>query len=97
MERHVVVEAFARQLLDALGVLRREVGPQLDHDAALGRLDDDRILLVQIGGQGLLRQRGKSEQDGDNEGESADHGNSGSGERTGRICAKRRVSRKIWP
>ena len=53
VERHVVVIALARQLLDALGVLGREVGPQLDDDAALGGVDDDRIRLVEIGGQRL--------------------------------------------
>ena len=41
-----VVEALARQLLDALDVLGGEVGAQLDDDAALGRLDDERVLRI---------------------------------------------------
>src|SRR5207247_7683550 len=35
VEWHVVVIALARELLDALGVLGREVGSELDDDAAL--------------------------------------------------------------
>ena len=53
VERHVVVIAVARQRLDALGVLRCQIGAQLDDDAALGGVDDDRIGLVEIGGQRL--------------------------------------------
>ena len=36
VEHDAVVEAFVDERLDALDVLRREVGPQLDHDVALG-------------------------------------------------------------
>ena len=46
MEDDAVVEALARQLLDALDVLGREVGAQRDDDAALGRLHDERVLGV---------------------------------------------------
>jgi hypothetical protein len=46
MERNAVVEAFARQLLDALDVLGRQIGAQLDDDAALGRLDDEGVLRI---------------------------------------------------
>ena len=53
VERHVVVITLARELLDALGMLGREIGPQLDDDAALGGVDDDRVLLVEIGWQRL--------------------------------------------
>ncbi len=57
MERHVVVIAVPRQLLDPLGMLRREVGAQLEDDPSLGGVDDDRIRLVEIGRQ-RLRDRG---------------------------------------
>ena len=57
VERHVVVKALARQLLDALGVLGRKVGPQLDDDAALGGVDDDGVGLVEIGRQRLREGR----------------------------------------
>ena len=60
-----------------LSMLGREIRPQLDHNAALGGVDDDRVLLIQIGGQRLLRERGHCKQERDNEGKSADHGNSG--------------------
>ena len=43
MERHAVIEARARELLDAGNVVRREVGTHADRDAALGRLDDQRV------------------------------------------------------
>ena len=80
MERHVVVEAVARELLEAFGMLGRQVGPQLDDDAALGGVDDDRILLVQIGGQRLGERGGRADQR-DDDGENSDHENSGLGRR----------------
>ena len=60
VERHVVVIALARQLLDPLGMLGREVGAQLDDDAALGGVDDDRVRLVEIGGQRLGDRGGRA-------------------------------------
>ena len=97
MERHVVVKAFARELLDALGVLGREIGAQLDDDAALGGVDDDRILLVEIGGQRLRDGGSRAEQRGE-DGENSDHENSGSVE-TGsmRVVAQPALQhRRIW-
>ena len=35
VEDDAVIESFARQLLDALDMLGREVGPELDHHASL--------------------------------------------------------------
>ena len=76
MERHVVVVALARELLDALGMLGREVAPQLDHDAALGGVDHDRIRLVEIGGKRLGDRGDRADERGD-ECEDSDHENSG--------------------
>ena len=76
MERHVVVIAVARKLLDTLGVLGRDIGPQLDDDAALGGVDDDRIGLVEIGRQRLGDRRRDANQRGD-EGKNSDHENPG--------------------
>ena len=76
VERHVVVIAVARELLDALGMQGREVGPQLDDDAALGGVDDDRILLVEAGGK-RLGDRGRGTDQRGDEGENSDHENSG--------------------
>src|SRR5438445_223639 len=70
----------ANQCLDALGVLGGDIGSELDHDAALGGLDHDRIGLVEIGGQRLRDRGGGANQRGD-DGENSDHENSGSGER----------------
>ena len=86
MERHVVVIALARQQLDALGMLGGEVVPQLDHDAALGGVDHNRIRLVEIGGQWLGDRGNCANQRGD-ECENADHENSGS---RGRVEERRR-------
>src|ERR1700730_6201363 len=66
VEWHVVVIAFARQLLDPLGVFRREVGAQLEDDAALGGVDDDGILLVKIGRKRLRDGRRGANQGDDN-------------------------------
>ena len=51
VERHVVVIAFARQLLDALDVLGREIGPQLDDDPPVLGVDQQRVLRIGAGGQ----------------------------------------------
>ncbi len=40
---HAVVEALARELLDAGDVVRREIGPHLNGHAPLGGLDDERV------------------------------------------------------
>ena len=47
VERHVVVELLARQRLEALGVLGREVGAQLDDDAAVLGVDQERVLRIE--------------------------------------------------
>jgi hypothetical protein len=95
MERHVVVIALARELLDALGMLGREVGPQLDHDAALAGVNHDRIRLVEIGGQ-RLGDRGSHEEQRGDECENSDHENSGS---RGRVkgASMAAASWRIWP
>ena len=46
VEDDAVVEAFARQRLDALDVLGREIGPQRDDDLALRGVHDERVLGV---------------------------------------------------
>jgi hypothetical protein len=51
VERHVVVVFLARELLHARGVLRRDVIAQFDNDAALGRVDQKRVLGIDTGGQ----------------------------------------------
>src|SRR4051794_4699390 len=81
VERHVVVIALARELLDALGVLGRKVRPQLDDDAALGGVDDDGVGLVEAGRQGLRERRHRKQNRGkkpDKNCENSDHDNSGS-------------------
>src|ERR1700682_673370 len=82
MERHVIVKAFTSEQLDLLGVFWREIGPQLYDDAALGGVDNDRILLVEICRKRLRDRGGRADQRND-KGENSDHENSGSGERTG--------------
>jgi hypothetical protein len=54
-------------LLEALGVLRREIGAQLNDNAALRRVDDERIRLVEVCGQ-RLREGGRRTDKGDNNG-----------------------------
>ena len=44
VEHHAVIEALTRELLDALDVVRREVGAQLHGDRPARRLDDQGIL-----------------------------------------------------
>ena len=51
MERHVVVKLLARQLLQPLGVSGRDVGVQLDDDAAGRGFEDQRVLRIGAGGQ----------------------------------------------
>ncbi|MET4761001.1 hypothetical protein ABH970_001373 [Bradyrhizobium ottawaense] len=91
MERHVVVIALARELLDALGMLGRDIGAQLDDDAALGGVDDDGVGLVEVGRQ-LLRHRRHREQKRGKNCENSDHDNSGSERKR-----KRAVMRRILP
>src|SRR5579883_1837133 len=77
VERDVVVEAVAGELFDALGVIGREIGAQLDDDAALGGVDHDRVVGIDAGGQ--LRRRpqgGRNAHERDQDGENADHGSS---------------------
>ena len=77
MERHVVVEALARQLLDAFGMLRRQVRAQLEDDTALRGVDDNGVGLVEIGGQ-RLRYGGSHAKQRSDDGKNSDHDNSGS-------------------
>ena len=58
VEHDAVVEAFARQLLDALDVLGREVGAQRDDDAAFGGLHDEGVLGVGGGHVSMLLSSG---------------------------------------
>ncbi len=46
MEHDAVVEALARELLDARHVAGCQVGAKRDHDAALRRLDDQGVLGI---------------------------------------------------
>ena len=68
---------FARELLDPLGMLGRDIGAQLEHDAALRGVDDDRIRPFDAGGQRLRDRGSRADQRGD-EGQNSDHDNSGS-------------------
>src|SRR5207237_6500153 len=77
MEWHDVVKTFTRELLDAIGMLRREIVAQLDDDAAFGGVDDDRIGLVEVGRQRLRDRGSRAYQRGKN-GKNSDHENSGS-------------------
>ena len=51
MERHAVVEALARELLEPRSVAGRDVVAQLDDDAALRGVDQQRVLRVGAGRQ----------------------------------------------
>jgi len=73
VKRHIVVEAVARELLEALGVFRREIGAERNHDAALARVDHKRIVLVEVGRQGLRQRRCGKHQYGQ-ESKQTDHG-----------------------
>src|SRR5262249_6208418 len=70
-------ELVARELLDPLGVLGREIRPQLDDDAALGGVDQDRVLGVEAGRQLRLHlglgERGHGADQCGNDGEDTDH------------------------
>src|SRR5262249_54806085 len=60
VEYDPVVEALAHQRLDALDMLRREIGTQLDHDVALGGLQGQLVLVVCHGfSVFLLRRRSR--------------------------------------
>src|SRR6202041_2700193 len=74
MKWHVVVIAFAGQLLQTLGVLRRDIGAELDDDASLGGVDDDGVLLVETGRKRLGDGGGPAQQ-ADENGEKSDYGN----------------------
>src|SRR6476659_6560099 len=86
---------LAESLLAALGMLGREIGSQLDDDAALGGVDHDRIRLVEIGGQRLGDRGGHKEQRGEN-GENADHESSGHVKTEKRGVAYQRLSLRTW-
>jgi hypothetical protein len=46
MKDDAVIETLTRQGLDALDMAGRKIGPERDHDAALGGFEDERILRV---------------------------------------------------
>src|SRR5262249_30709479 len=46
VERHTVIVLVASELLEARSMLRGDVVAQLDHDAALGGIDDQSILRI---------------------------------------------------
>ena len=54
VERHAVVEVLARELLQPRGVARRDVVAQLDDDAALRGVDQQRVLRIGAGRQAWL-------------------------------------------
>ena len=45
VEDDAVVEALGDELLDVRDMARREIGPHLDDDRALGRLEGQRVAL----------------------------------------------------
>ena len=57
MEHDAVVEAFARELLHPLDMLRREVGAKQDGDAAVLEVEQQDV-VERIGGVGRARRRG---------------------------------------
>ena len=52
MEGRVVVEALLGERLDPLDVVRREVGAELDDDAAGGEVHEQGVLRVELRGKG---------------------------------------------
>src|SRR5262245_15537688 len=48
VERHAVIEALAGQLLDAAHMAGRDVGPELDHHAAMRQIHIDGVLGVAV-------------------------------------------------
>ena len=71
MERHVVVEAVARELLDPLGMSGREVVAQPDHHIALGGFEHQRVLRIGLRSAGDCA--GGDETSAARDGENADH------------------------
>src|SRR5690606_28414996 len=63
VEGRVVVEALPRERLHPLDMVRREVGPELDHHLAGGKLHDQRVLGIELGRRGGERQ-GKEDRQG---------------------------------
>jgi hypothetical protein len=51
VKRDVVIEAVARKLLHALGMMRREIVPKLNHNPAFGRIENESVLRVEAGGE----------------------------------------------
>src|SRR5262249_22476774 len=74
-ERHVVVILLACKQLDALHVLGGDVVAQLDDDAAVFGVDQERVLRIGAGGQ-LLRKGGRRTDQRGKKCKQADHGNS---------------------
>ncbi len=68
MERNVVVVAFLDEQLDALDMLRRQIRPQPHNHTPLRRVDDDGVLLVEIGRQ-LLGERRQAQDEKRRDGE----------------------------
>src|SRR5260370_42145237 len=73
MERRVVVKVLARQHLDALGVLGRELGTQPDDDAPEFRIEENRVLRIEAGRQ-RCGQRRYDADERDHQGNETDHG-----------------------
>jgi len=75
VKRHPVVEAVARELLQPPGVLRGDVVAQLDDNAALRGVDQQRILWIGSGRQRLGHTRSGEQQSG-HDGKPTKHMNS---------------------
>ena len=71
VERHVVVEVLARELLEALGVLGREVVAQLDDDAAVLGVDEEGVLRIERRPASWLRDGGSGTDQGGEDGEAS--------------------------
>ena len=59
MEHDAVVEPVARQLLDALDMVGREIGPQLDDDAAAVEIEMELIFARVVRRAGAVRGHGR--------------------------------------
>src|SRR5262249_4764986 len=80
-----------RQLLDALGVLRRKIVAQLDGDAAVFGVDENGVLWIGAGRQLLREQRGRPNQKRKQH-EQSGHGTSGTATRAGFASPRRLIS-----
>src|SRR5262249_45343168 len=73
MKGNIVVELVARELLDAFGVLGREIVAQLYDDPAMLGIDKDRILRIYPGRQWLSQDEAGAKQRA-NDNKDTDHG-----------------------